>query len=140
MAQPGLRVLGGVTFLDAKQKNTGSATTDGQRVIGVPKAQSTLGAEWDVPGVRGLALDGRLIYTGASYADEANTRKVPSWTRLDVGARYITDISGSAWTFRARIDNVADRDYWASVGGYPGNGYLVLGNPRTLGVSASVDF
>ncbi|MFY9478459.1 MAG: TonB-dependent siderophore receptor [Aquabacterium sp.] len=140
VAQPGLRVLGGVTFLDAKQKDTGSAATEGQRVIGVPKAQSTLGAEWDVPGVRGLTLDGRLIYTGASYADEANTLKVPSWTRLDVGARYITDIAGSTWTFRARIDNLADRDYWASVGGYPGNGYLVLGNPRTLGLSASVDF
>jgi iron complex outermembrane receptor protein len=43
-------------------------------------------------------------------------------------------------TLRARIDNVADRDYWASVGGYPGSGYLVLGNPRTFSLTASVNF
>jgi iron complex outermembrane receptor protein len=54
--------------------------------------------------------------------------------------RYITDIDGRAVTLRARVENLADRDYWASVGGYPGSGYLAAGAPRTLGVSASVDF
>ena len=43
-------------------------------------------------------------------------------------------------TFRARVDNVTDRNYWASVGGYPGYGYLVLGAPRTFTVSATIDF
>ncbi|KWT76009.1 MULTISPECIES: TonB-dependent receptor [unclassified Variovorax] len=136
----GLRVLGGVTLLNAKQKDTGSAATDGRRVIGVPKAQGTLGLEWDVPGVRGLSLDARMITSGHSHADAANTLRVPGWTRFDVGARYITEVSGRLLTLRARIDNVANRDYWASVGGSPGAGYLVLGNPRTLSLTASVDF
>ena len=43
-------------------------------------------------------------------------------------------------TLRARLDNVTGRDYWASAGGYPDQGYLVLGAPRTLSVSATVDF
>ena len=43
-------------------------------------------------------------------------------------------------TFRARVDNAFDRNYWASAGGYPGAGYLVLGAPRTFTVSATVDF
>ena len=43
-------------------------------------------------------------------------------------------------TLRARVDNVADRKYWASVGGFPGAGYLVVGAPRTFTLSASVDF
>jgi iron complex outermembrane receptor protein len=136
----GLRLLGGGTWLDAKQEKTGSATTDGKRVIGVPRFQSTLGAEWDVPGVRGLALDGRLIYTGDRYANATNTLKVEGWTRVDIGARYITEIQGRAVTLRARVENLADRDYWASVGGSPNSGYLAAGAPRTLGVSASVDF
>lgn len=136
----GLRVLGGVTLLNARQKDTGSAATDGRRVIGVPKAQGTLGLEWDVPGVRGLSLDARMITSGHSYADAANTLRVPGWTRLDVGARYITEVAGRLLTLRARIDNVANRDYWASVGGSPGAGYLVLGNPRTFSLTASVDF
>ena len=43
-------------------------------------------------------------------------------------------------TLRARVDNATNRNYWASVGGYPGAGYLVVGAPRTFSLSASVDF
>jgi len=135
-----LRVLGGATWLDAKQDKTGSATTDAKRVIGVPGFQANLGAEWDVPGIAGLALDARVVHTGAVYADATNRLKVPAWTRFDLGARYITEIGGHALTLRARIDNLTDRDYWASSGGFPGQGYLVLGAPRTVSVSASMDF
>ncbi len=65
---------------------------------------------------------------------------MPSWTRLDIGARYYADIAGRLLTLRARIDNLTDRDYWASAGGYPGQGYLVVGAPRTFVLSGSVDF
>ncbi|CAN7339400.1 TonB-dependent receptor [Pseudorhodoferax sp. LjRoot39] len=139
-AMPGLRVLGGLTWLDAKQRSTGDAATNGKRVIGVPKLQASVGAEFDIPGVRGLAVDGRIVHTGSSYANAANTLEAPSWTRLDVGARYLMDMGGRLVTLRARVDNLFDRNYWASSGGYPGSGYLVVGAPRTFGLSASVDF
>lgn len=135
-----VRVLGGLTFLDAKQRSTGNTAIDGNRVIGVPRFQANLGAEWDIPGVQGLAVDGRVVYTGASYADDANTLKVPGWTRFDAGLRYMMDVDGHVVTLRARVDNIANRNYWSSVGGYPGNGYLVLGGPRTFSLSASMDF
>ncbi len=139
-ATRGLRVLGGLTLLDAEQQETGSATTDGKRVIGVPRQQANLGLEWDVPGVRGLAVDGRVVHTGATYANATNSLKVDAWTRLDVGARYLMEVSSTPVTLRARIDNLMDKNYWASVGGYPGSGYLVASGPRTLALSASVDF
>jgi len=136
----GLRVLGGLTLLDAEQKRTGSATTDGKDVIGVPKRQGSIGVDWSVPGVTGLSLDARLVASGSSYANATNTLRVPGWSRLDIGARYVTEVGGKLVTLRARVDNVTDRDYWASVGGYPGSGYLVLGNPRTFSLTASVEF
>lgn len=136
----GLRLLGGVTFLDAKQRSTGDATTDGKKVIGIPKTQGSIGLDWDVPGVRGLSLDGRIVTTGSSYADAANKLRVPGWTRVDIGARYLTEVAGKLVTVRARIENLANRNYWASVGGYPNNGYLVLGAPRTFSLSAQLDF
>jgi iron complex outermembrane receptor protein len=139
-AMRGLRLLGGGTVLDAKQKSTGVAATDGKRVIGVSKFQATVGAEWDVPVFTGLALDSRVVYAGSSYADSANTLKVSGWTRLDLGARYLTALGDRVLTLRARVDNVTDRNYWASVGGYPGKGYLVAGAPRTFTLSGSVDF
>lgn len=139
-AMRGLRLLGGVTLLDAKQTKTADSTQHGKTVIGVPERQVNLGAEWDVPGIRGFTLSSRVVYTSSQYADAANTLTLPSWTRLDLGARYLTRIGEQAITLRARVDNVTDRNYWASAGGYPGAGYLVLGAPRTFVVSATVDF
>jgi iron complex outermembrane receptor protein len=109
-------------------------------VIGVPKSQGTVGAEWAVPGVEGLALDSRVVYTGNRFANSTNTLLLPSWTRVDLGARWMVNVQDRLVTLRARVDNVADKSYWASAGGYPENGYLVVGAPRTFVLSASVDF
>lgn len=129
----GVRLLGGVSFLDTEKF--------GADQIGSPTAQANLGAEWDLPFLPGVTVDGRVIHTSSQYADAANTQKVPSWTRFDLGARYTTELSGGhAVTFRARVENVADDDYWASAGGYPGYGYLTVGAPRTLVFSASYEF
>ncbi|VWX58657.1 TonB-dependent receptor [Burkholderiales bacterium 8X] len=137
----GVRLLGGVTFLDAEQRRTAGGRTDGLDAIGVPKTQLNLGAEWDVPGVRGLTLDARVLHTSKQYANVANTQQLPSWNRLDVGARYLVDIGNNRLlTLRGRIDNLFNKSYWASTGGFPGSNYLVLGAPRTFVVSASVDF
>ena len=137
----GLRLLGGLTLLDAKQKNTQGGATDGLTAIGVAKQQANLGAEWDVPGVRNLSLNARVLYTSKQYANAANTQSVPSWTRFDVGARYLVDLgNGRLLTLRARIDNLFNKSYWASVGGTQGSNYLVLGAPRTFAVSGTIDF
>jgi iron complex outermembrane receptor protein len=136
----GLRVLGGLTLLDAEQRRTAGGITQGKDAIGVPDTQLNLGADWDLPGVPGLSLNARVVYTSKQYADAANTQQLPSWTRLDLGANYSSRIMDRDVTFRARVDNAFDRNYWASAGGYPGAGYLVLGAPRTFTLSATVDF
>ena len=140
VAAPGLKLLGGVTWLDATQRNTGNAATDGNRVIGVPRWQGSLSATWDVPALPAAALDARVVHTGSSTYDDANTLEVDGFTRLDIGARYGFTLAKREVTLRARLDNVTDENYWASVGGFPGIGYLVVGAPRTLGLSAAVDF
>jgi iron complex outermembrane receptor protein len=132
-AMPGLRLLGGASFLNAKFEG-------GTRAIGAPKTQFNLGADWDVPGLQGLSIDGRVVYTGSQFADAANTQEVPSWTRVDLGARYVFDIGQQQLTLRARVDNVANKSYWASAGGFPGAGYLVLGTPRTFTLSGTLSF
>ena len=74
------------------------------------------------------------------YADLANTKQLPSWTRVDLGARYLTQIAGRDVTLRARVDNVTDRNYWSSAVSSFGAGSLVLAAPRTVVVSATVAF
>ena len=137
----GLRVLGGLTFAQAKLRDTAGGVDDGHYVIGVPKRQITLGADWDVPGVQGLALNGRVIHSSSQYANAANTLRVSGWTRTDLGVRYLMDIGNNRLlTLRARVDNVFDKRFWASVGGYPGANYLVQSAPRTFALNASIDF
>ena len=136
----GLRLLGGATLLDTKQRDTLGGATDGLEAIGVPEIQVNLGADWDVPGVPGLSLNARALYTSTQFADIGNTQKVPAWSRLDIGASWATRVMDRDVTLRARVDNVTDKNYWASSGGYPLYGYLVAGAPRTLSVSATVDF
>jgi iron complex outermembrane receptor protein len=136
----GLRLLGGLTLLEAEQRRTLNDSFDGNDAIGVPQTQLNIGADWDVPNVAGLSLNARTVYTAKQYADGANTQELPSWTRLDLGATYRTRFMERDLTVRARVDNVTDRDYWASAGGYPGSGYLVLAAPRTFTVSATVGF
>ncbi len=135
-----LRLIGGLTWLDAELAETQSDLNEGNTPIGIPEWQANANLEWDVPGVDNLSLDGRIVFTGEQYIDEANTTEIDSWTRLDIGARYIMAVQDNDVTLRARIENLTDESYWASTGGFPGANYLVQGGPRTFIVSASVDF
>ena len=47
------------------------------------------------------------------------------------------EVQGTLLTWRARVDNLANRKYWASAGGYPDQGYLVIGAPRQAWRSAT---
>lgn len=136
----GFRVLGGATLLDAELRRTAGGALDGKDAIGVPGFQANVNLEWDVPAVAGLTLEGRMVHTGSQKVDAANTVKLGDSTRFDLGARYAFEAAGKPITLRARVENVGGADDWVSVGGYPGANYLVLGAPRTLLVSASVDF
>ncbi len=133
-----VRVLGGVTLLSAENRRGDIPANDGKDVIGVPDTLANVGVEWDI--AQGFSADGRLVYTSSQPASADNTLQIPSWTRLDVGARYAFNWNQREVTLRARVDNVTDENYWASVGGSFGANYLVLGGPRTFVVSASFDF
>jgi iron complex outermembrane recepter protein len=133
----GVRLLSGLTFIDAELTKTNSATTMGNDPIGVPSSQANLGAEWDIGYIPGLTLTGSVIYTDKQYVNQANTQVLPSWTKVDLGARYKTSVIGKTTTFRANLLNAFDRDYWSGVASYSG---FVQGAPRTLLLSATVDF
>lgn len=135
--EDGLRMYGGATFIDAELTDTNSALTKGNTAVGVPKVQLSLNGEWDVPLLTGFTLTGGIFHSGKQYVNQANTQRLPSWTTLDIGARYRSFIGGKPVTLRADLRNVADKDYWAGASTY---GTLSLGAPRTLLLSATVDF
>ncbi|WMD19741.1 TonB-dependent receptor [Achromobacter seleniivolatilans] len=135
---PGLRLMASATFYDAKLERTAGGVNQGNNANGVPKRTFNLGADWDLPWVRGLSLNARAIHTAATPYDAENTLTLPSWTRYDVGARYRTEIMGKQVTFRANVENVFNKSYWLS-----SSTLLTVGTvaaPRTVLLSAQVEF
>ncbi len=132
----GVRVIGGVSYIDARLEDTDGGAENGNRPIGVPAWTFNANLEYDVPRVSGLTLMGRALWTGTQYLDQANTQQVPSWTRFDVGARYATRAFGHATRFRLMVTNLANRAYWSSALG----GYLTQAEPRTAWFSMTSDF
>ena len=136
----GLRILGGATWLDAKVNHALDATLEGKSPIGVPDFQANVNVEWDIKAAPGLTVEGRMTHTGAQPANGTNTVDLASFTRFDAGVRYAFEASGKTMTIRARVENLANKDQWVAVGGYPNANYLTLGAPRTLRVSLTTDF
>ncbi|MGT2481393.1 TonB-dependent receptor domain-containing protein [Methylobacterium oryzae CBMB20] len=138
---PGLRLLGGAAFLDARLTRTRGGVYDGNPAAGAPRIQVNAGLEWDVPTADGLTAIAQLVQTGAAYsgtplANGPSRQSVPDWTTVDLGLRYTTRLRERPVTLRATVTNVADRHYWI-VNPY---GALILGAPRTAWLSAAVDF
>lgn len=128
----GLRVLGGVAYIDAKLARTSDGGDEGNIAPNQPKLRANLFVEKDIDPVPGLALNAGMVYTGSQYLNNANTLKIPAWTRFDVGARYTTRIQGHSVTFRANVRNVLDKNYWSQ--------NLYAGDPRTFLLSATMEF
>ncbi|WP_311221502.1 MULTISPECIES: TonB-dependent receptor [unclassified Acidovorax] len=135
-AARGARLLGGVTFNDAELTRTEGGTYDGNAAPNVSRWQWNLGGEYDLAAVQGLTLSARMISTSSQHVDAANLRRIPGWTRWDIGARYTTRAGGRPLVLRAGVDNLFNRNYWSSGSG----NWLYVGNPRTVTVSAAVDF
>ncbi|MGE0798966.1 MAG: TonB-dependent receptor [Lautropia sp.] len=131
----GLRVMASAAFNDAALTRTQGGVNQGKDAPGVPESTFNVGLDWDAPWVSGLSLNGRVINTSSMWYDAANTLRMPSWTRLDIGARYRTVVAGRPVVLRASLENVTDKDYWVTA-----SGYVTVGAPRTLMLSAAVDF
>ena len=131
-----VRFLGGATWLDARLERTQGGAYDGNHAVGAPSFQANVGAEWDTPFIPGFTLTGRVIYTGEAYVSQDNLQHVPSWTRVDLGGRYTTQIGGRDITLRANVTNLFNRYYWQA----NPTGYVISGMPRTFWLSASTDF
>jgi iron complex outermembrane receptor protein len=132
----GLRLLAGATRMESKLEDTAGGTNDGNHAVGVPTFQMNANVDWDVPGLQGVALNARFLRTGGQYANPSNTLSLPTWNRFDAGARYAFKVAQKDVTLRVNVENIANKDYWASANG----GYLTQGDPRLVKFSGTIDF
>ena len=135
----GLRLIGGLAYVDAKLRQNANSALDGNRAVGVPDWTANANAEWDMPFLPGFTLTGRVVYTGAQQVNATNTLEIGDWARVDLGARYVLAVADKPVTLRFTVDNVANKRYWASAFDVFSQA-LVQGQPRTVKASASIDF
>ena len=136
----GLRLSGSVQWLDPKQTKTAQGINEGKDAIGVSRFYAVLGAEYDIKPVDGLTATARVNHTGSQYADAANSKKLDSYTTLDLGVRYRLALNQNQnqMVLRAGVDNVTNENYWSGIDDT--GTYLFQGQPRTVKVSMSYDF
>ncbi len=136
----GLRLNGSTQWLDPEQTKTAKGVNDGKDAVGVARFYAVLGAEYDIKPVEGLTATARVNHTGSQYADAANTKKLDSYTTLDLGVRYRMRLNadGNEMVWRAGVTNVTNEKYWSGVD--DSGTYLSVGDPRTVRVSMSYDF
>lgn len=128
-----LTLIGGFTWLDAKVKQQKqNPALEGKRPVGVASRMFKLYGEYQVPGVAGLTLNGGVSYTSASWGDAMNTDRLPGYTVVDVGARYVMDAGGYPLTWRLNVNNLTNKRYWVN--------QQYLGDARTVMLSANLRF
>jgi len=132
---PGLHAILSASFIDSKQRSTGDPTTEGKSSATVPGATERVNLSWDVVRVKGLNFNCILMETGSAPFDAVNSLRVPSWSRLELGARYSFGREKSL-SVRAQVEDVLNNQFWVS--GFSGG--LFPSGPRVVNVSVSKSF
>ncbi|MDH0864525.1 TonB-dependent siderophore receptor [Mitsuaria sp. GD03876] len=97
--------------LHARREGSSDATLNGLKPTNVPETVLKLQARqalW----LPGLELQAGVVYEGKRMVLPDNSLSIPSWTRLDLGARYEQGIGRQLLIWRVGIDNVTDRRAW----------------------------
>lgn len=137
---PGLRLWASLAGIRARTEDTGVAAYGGHQALNVPRLRGSLQAQWQIPGVDGLALLAGAQYSASKYADRSGRIEVGGYTVYNLGVRYTTRLGGVASTWWLSVDNLTDKFYWRDSGDYLGDVYLFTGAPRSARLSVRLDF
>jgi len=143
----GLRVRGGITYLDSRIGPSSGSNLRGQVVdlTGkafnfAPKWTGTLDVEYRFPVSKAaeMFIGGSMLYNSQTYSDLANSAPalIGSYTTFDarIGA------AGKRWSVSLWGRNLANRYYWTSVGVAADVLFRYTGLPRMYGGTVSYKF
>ena len=137
-----LRPTFGLMYLQSTVKNYPNSRdmlVSGVQVAN-PRVIAKAGVEWDTPFAKGLTLNGGVSYFGKSYQDTQKQYAFPSYTLVDVGARYKTKLGKNTLTVSSSVENLFNKKYWQVQRGQYDRSFAVVGMPRTYWLKAELDF
>lgn len=137
-----LRPTFGLMYLQSTVKdypNSRDMLVNGVQVAN-PRVIAKAGLEWDTPFAKGLTLNSNVSYFGKSYQDTQKQYAFPSYTLVDVGARYKTKLGKNTLTVSSSVENLFNKNYWQGQRGQYDRSFAVVGLPRTYWLKAELDF
>lgn len=138
-----LRPSLGITYNQAKLfhfPTYADVIVDGVQVTS-PRWIAKANVEWDTPFVDNLTLNVALQYYGKSYQDTAANYRLPSYTTVDLGSKYVVKVAeNQTLTLRGGIENVLNKHYWQVQRGLYDRSFAVLGMPRTYWANMEYSF
>ena len=109
--------------------------------VASPRVIAKAGVEWDTPFVQGLTLNANVQYYGKSYQDTQKKYAFPSYTLVDVGARYTKKFGErNTLTVSGAVENLFNKNYWQVQRGQYDRSFAVVGMPRTFWLKADYSF
>jgi len=126
------KMLASYTYNDLEVTEDGDPTIIGNRPYLIPEHEAALWVEYLVMegALEGVSLGGGLRYQGESFADMANTAKVPDAVIADAAIRY----EKNGWGAALNVTNLFDKDYVKGCQGLFTCGY---GDQRTVTLKLS---
>jgi iron complex outermembrane receptor protein len=114
-------LISSFTYMDArvtKDTNTDpTTTTQGRRLMGVPRYQGSFWAKWDVKEIAaldGLSLGFGVFVVGNRQGDDQSSFQLPGYVRLDAMAAYKWKVMGQTVTAQLNLRNLANTRYFES--------------------------
>jgi iron complex outermembrane receptor protein len=114
-----LELVAAVTFLDTRVTRSINDAVIGKRPQAVPDFFGSIWANYTFHAgpLDGLSIGGGLRYVGASFGDDANTLRTPSYPVVDAALRYNLakldpQLKGTELTLN--VTNLFDKEYYSS--------------------------
>lgn len=119
---------------DVSSANVGNRLVNAPANMGSLYLSHTMRFSW-LPGELRLGGGGR--YVGTRAGDPENSFRMPSYTVADAFIAWDSSLVGKNTQLKLNVKNLFDKEYYESSAG---NLRVIEGEPRTLYLSAAVDF
>jgi iron complex outermembrane receptor protein len=135
-----LNILSSAMYLESKQSGASLSNQNGKQAIGIPHWKAVVFADYLLPQVENLSVQGGWTYISSKGVTLDNSIKAPGYHKFDAGLKYIDRLGSSQATYRLNIENIFDKFYWRDVSQTYGSNTLYPGVPRIFRATATFDF
>lgn len=135
------QLAAGGMWIDTERRGSANPAVNGQESTNVPEHTLRLSGQYTLPLTWPVSVQADLVREGRRWVDVANTARLPAWNRVDLTLKTTTPhTAGQQWMVQLGVTNLLDAKAWREAPALTGHYYLFPMLPRTVTLSARLDF